>query len=270
MTAFLIAAVCLILIPVAFLFPVLLKRRNAPVQSPATLSNLHILREQLVDLERERAAGLLSEADFAEARDDLERRLIEENAPEAAPAAPTQGHPQNAPLAAALLALVLVVGGFSSYLLLGEPLALEAENRVQPAGHPASTMPTLEQITDMIGQLQAHLKDNPNDDAGWLNLARAYQAIGRSTEAIAAYEKIEARMNDDPDLLTDYAEVIALNAMPENPGDASPNAFRGKPRKLLLQALKLNPDHNKALFLAGAAAFEAGDKQEAARHWEKL
>jgi len=272
MNAFLIAAACLILLPVAFLFPVLLKRRNAPVQSPATAHNLQILREQLTDLERERAAGLLGEDDFAEARDDLERRLIEENAlgDKAASHAPLQSSVRNSPLTAVLLVLVLVLGGFSGYYVLGTPQALEAENLGKPAGHPTAAMPTQEQITAMIAQLEAHLAENPGDEVGWLNLAQTYQVLGRSADAVAAYAKVEARIEEDPDLLADYAEALALTAMPEKPGDAPPSAFRGKPRSLLLQALKLDPDHNKALFLAGAAAFEAGDKEEAASHWEKL
>ncbi|MCL2020655.1 MAG: c-type cytochrome biogenesis protein CcmI [Betaproteobacteria bacterium] len=269
MTAFLIAAVLLILLPVALLFPTLLKRRKALINSPAPVRNIHILREQLADLERERTADLLSEGDFIEAKEDLERRLIEENAPGERgdnEAAPVQNNAQNSPFAAALLILLLVVGGFSGYRWLGSPLALDAENIAHTTGHAA---PTAEQISGMVQQLEEHLRENPDDEEGWLNLALTYQMLGRPAEAVAAYEKVEARISADPDLLTSYAEALALTAIPEKP-DEKPTAFHGKPRRLLLEALQLEPEHPKALFLAGAAAFEAGDKQEAVVHWEKL
>jgi len=266
MTTFLIAAVVLILLPLAFLLPVFLKRRNEAVSSPYASRNLHILREQLAELERERATGLLGEEDFREAKEDLERRLLEENAQgEPAEAVSPQSHTPNSPFAAALLALLLVVGGFSGYLWLGAPQALDGEHIVHPAGN----MPTAEQIAAMLAHMEERVKENPADEEGWLNLASAYQMLGRPAEAVAAYGKAEARIGSDPDLLTGYAEVLALTAMPEKP-DSKPEAFKGKPRRLLLEALKLEPEHPKALFLAGAAAFEAGDKQEAASHWEKL
>ncbi|MCL2074881.1 MAG: c-type cytochrome biogenesis protein CcmI [Betaproteobacteria bacterium] len=264
MTAFLIAAILLILLPVALLFPVFLKRRNIPARSLAADRNLHVLREQLADLERERAAGLLSDSDFEEARTDLERRLIEENAPEQADTGAVVSG-QSSPFAAVLLTLLLVVGGFSTYFWLGEPLALD-ERLVQTIER---ADPTPEQISAAIEQLQEHLKANPDDEEAWLNLALANQMIGHSAEAVAAYERIEASIGANPDLLTAYAEALATMAMPQQP-DEKPAAFQGKPRRLLLEALKLEPEHPKALFLAGAAAFEAGDKQEAAVHWEKL
>ena len=34
--------------------------------------------------------------------------------------------------------------------------------------------------------------------------------------------------------------------------------------------MKLNPEYGHALFLAGAAALEAGDKAKAADYWEKV
>ncbi|MDR0233639.1 MAG: c-type cytochrome biogenesis protein CcmI [Zoogloeaceae bacterium] len=267
MTSFLIAALLLVLLPLAFIFPVLLKRGNTLVRSSPSSRNLHILREQLAELERERAAGLLSESDFGEAREDLERRLVEEDAlpveNQAAPVASGQNAARNAPLAAVLLTLLLVIGGFSGYLRLGTPVALEAETLAH------ATEPTPEQISGMVLRLEEHLKQNPEDEEGWLNLAQACQMLGRPAEAVAAYGRVEASLNDSPDLLTAYAEALALTAMPQKPDD-KPAAFQGKPRRLLLQALKLDPEHPKALFLAGAAAFEAGDKQEAATHWEAL
>jgi lipopolysaccharide biosynthesis regulator YciM len=47
-------------------------------------------------------------------------------------------------------------------------------------------------------------------------------------------------------------------------------AQAGKPRQLVEKALKLDPKHGHSLFLAGAAAMEAGDNKKGIAYWEAL
>jgi cytochrome c-type biogenesis protein CcmH len=68
-------------------------------------------------------------------------------------------------------------------------------------------------------------------------------------------------MNDAPDLLAAYAETIAM---------AGGKGLAGKPRQLVERALKIDPEHGHSLFLAGAAAMEAGDNKKGIAYWEKL
>ena len=80
-------------------------------------------------------------------------------------------------------------------------------------------------------------------------------------EAAEAYGKAEKMVNEDPDLLASYAETLAI---------ANGKGLKGKPIQLIERALKLDPKHSHSLFLAGAAAMEAGENKKAIAYWETL
>ncbi|MFM7533666.1 MAG: tetratricopeptide repeat protein, partial [Rubrivivax sp.] len=64
-----------------------------------------------------------------------------------------------------------------------------------------------------------------------------------------------------PSVLADLADAVALN---------QGRVLAGEPQRLIQAALALDPEHRKALALAGSAAFEARDYATAARLWEQL
>ncbi|MDR2637927.1 MAG: c-type cytochrome biogenesis protein CcmI [Zoogloeaceae bacterium] len=262
MTFFLLAAAFLVVLSVAFLLFPLLRRPSSPPSAEAgEAGNLAILREQLAELERERAAGKLDEADFVQAKTELQYRLLEENRPGAAEKA---ADGRSSPLLAAMCVLFLVACAFSGYILLGNPAALEPELFPQAAAQPSA-----EQFAEMTARLETHLRENPEDEQGWLMLARSYKALDRIQDAVAIYEKIEERLPDDAGVLADYAEALSLAALPAQKTGGG-TVFKGKPRQLLSRALELDPNHGKALFFAGAAAMEAGEREKAAEYWQRL
>ena len=113
----------------------------------------------------------------------------------------------------------------------------------------------------MVQKLAERMQANPDDMQGWLMLARSYKALGRFDEAVNAYGKAEKVVVESPDLLASYAEAIAM---------ANGKGLQGKPVKLIEMALKLDPKHGHSLFLAGAAAMEAGDNKKGIAYWEAL
>ena len=115
-----------------------------------------------------------------------------------------------------------------------------------PAGAAAAMTP--EKINEMVDRLAAKLKDNPSDLQGWARLARAYKVQGRLDEAATAYVKTGKLMETDPDLLTQYADLLATKA----------KSMQGKPSELVNKALTLAPKHPMALMMAGQAAYQAG------------
>jgi cytochrome c-type biogenesis protein CcmH len=105
------------------------------------------------------------------------------------------------------------------------------------------------------------MQEQPNDAEGWSMLARSYSVLGRHPEALAAYEKAVALRKDDPSLLADYADSLAVK---------NNRNLEGEPMKLVERALKLDPKHLKALSLAGSYAFARKDYLGAIKHWEKV
>jgi cytochrome c-type biogenesis protein CcmH len=254
MNQFAIFATLLIVVVAAFILPPLWLGLRAPnVKAARKETNLAIFRDQLAELSREKAEGTLAEADFDQSRHELQRRLLEEVHPAADAGAPVVQGPSRK-MAVALLVLLPILG-LLGYGILGNMKALDPMQTV------AQEQMTPEKINQMVASLAAKLKDNPDDMQGWLMLARSYKSLGRYDEAVQAYGKAEKIISDDPDQLASYAETVAM---------ASGKGISGKALQLVEQALKADPNHAHSMFLAGAAAMEAGDNKKGLRYWEPL
>ena len=254
MTQFAIFATLLVIVAAAFILPPLwLGLRPSAGKADRKQANLAIFRDQLTELERERSEGSLAESDFEQAKRELQRRLLEEVEPDAGAMTPgTHGPSRKLAVAILVLMPVLAVLGYG---MLGNPNALD------PTRIAAPPQMTQEQINDMVAKLAARMEANPDNMQGWLMLARSYKTMGRYAEAAEAYGKAEKVINDDPELLASYAETIAM---------ATGNGLTGKPSQLVERALKIDPQHPHSLFLAGAAAMEAGDNKKGIAYWEAL
>jgi len=250
MTGFLIAAALLVAFTLLFLLTPLLRRRAASAEASRAAINAGIYRDQLAELERDFVAGGLNQADYEESRRELSRRLIEDAGAEVATAAQAQP----AKRSAVLIGLALPLAAALAYFTLGNVPALSPQSAQQPKV-------TAEQIEEMVAKLAARMEQNPEDSKGWLMLARSYKAMGRYEEATRAFGKAEKVVSEDPHMLSEYAEALAL---------ATGGSLRGKPSELLARALKLDPDFPDALVLAGTAAYEREDFVAAAAHWERL
>lgn len=254
MTQFAIFAIALIVGAIAIVLrPLLLARPAKDEAIDRKAANLGIFRDQLAELEREKADGSLADADFEQARAELQRRLLEE----VDGTAVGGGDPAHAPSRKTAIALIVLLPLLSlgAYGLLGNPRALDP---AQVAERPQLTP---EQIEGMVAKLAERMQKNPEDMQGWVMLGRSYKALGRDAEAAQAFAHAEAAISDNPDLLAVYAETLAT---------ANGRQLAGKPRQLVDRALQINPNHAHALFLAGAAAMEAGENAKAAGYWEAL
>ena len=253
MTPFAVFAFLLLLTTLALLFPGLwFGQRRRAVDADRKRTNLAIYRDQLAELEREHAEGSLATDDFEQARTELQRRMLEEVSPQdEAIVSTTQRSRPTAMVLVFALPLLAVAG----YALLGNPLALNPEKAV------AQPQMTAEDINAMVEKLAARMQENPDDTNGWLMLARSYKMLGRYDEAVAAFGKAEKAVAEDPEQLASYAETLAM---------ASGKGLSGKALELVNQALKLNPQHAHALFFAGMAAMERGDRSAAIGYWETL
>ncbi|MFI4981130.1 MAG: c-type cytochrome biogenesis protein CcmI [Nevskiales bacterium] len=249
---FLLAAVLLTVLILAWLLRPLLRgpraTSNAANASRQAL-NSAIYRDQLIELESDRAAGSLAEADCEQARVELQQRLLQDAAQaDVVPAATSPARPS-----ALALALLLPLGAALMYLWLGHPGAMTpppAEHQVASAG-----------FEEMVESLAARLKQNPDDLQGWVMLARSYKAMQRFDEAEKAFEHIVGIDASDPALLTEYADLLAFRTR---------GNFEGKPLDLVNRALKVDPLNPMALNLAGTAAFNRQDFAAAAGYWTTL
>lgn len=254
MIAFALVAAAMVAVALAWVLVPLLRRRAAgDVDRDA--SNAAILRAELAELDADLARGALAPEKHAEARRELERRVLEETSAAASTA------PQRAsPWAAAALASLLPVAAVLLYLVLGTPEALGPQARA-PAGADGGHQFTREEVEKMVADLAARLEREPDNAKGWIILARSLAVMNRNEEAAQAFERAVRLVPDDPDLLADYADTLAV---------AQGGGLAGKPLELAQRALALDPAHWKALALIGTEAFNRKDYKTAIAFWEKL
>lgn len=118
-------------------------------------------------------------------------------------------------------------------------------------------------IRNMVDGLAAKLKDNPDDVAGWLRLGRARGVLGDRAAAKEAYAKAAALRPNDVEVLVAYADAIVTAAEPAPPP-------RAELEPLVNRILARDPDEPRGLWLSGALALSAGDKETARTRWSRL
>lgn len=254
MTAFVIVSALLVIAILALLLlPLLRRSQGASAAANGSELSLQVLREQVAELERERAAGRLDAASFERERMELEQRAIEDYE-----AAGQQTADQRRPWLAGLVALAIPLAAAGLYSLLGAPAAMTGTASQASAGNHAMNP---QQLQAMTIKLAERLQQNPQDGQGWLMLARSYAMLRRFSESAAAFGRATSLLPPDAGLLADYADTLAM---------AQGRRLAGDPEKLIAQALAVDPNHIKALALRGSAAFERQDYRVAIADWEKI
>jgi cytochrome c-type biogenesis protein CcmH len=265
MSAFWLLAAGMLLLALVFVLPPLLGRGPRAAVSQREL-NLAVYRARLAELEGERDSARISETQFAQAKAELMQDMLEDVDPEdeAQAAAPRAGR-----LAAVVMAILLplaVLGIYNttgSWRLIDAPQPQAAAGTARPAQEqPAQGEQAAPSIEEMVERLAARMQQEPGDLEGWVMLGRSYFILKRYSDAAQAYANVMALAEEEtPDLLADYAEVLAL---------AHGNTMAGAPAKLLERALAIDPDHPKSLWYGGLAAYDVKDYPVAVERWEKL
>jgi len=259
MWVFLAIVMVLIAVVLVMVLPTLL-RPQATTQNDANAKNREIFRQQFDEISQDKANGVLDEAQFQIAKSELERRMLDEVGIATTTTINTE---PDRKLAIAITVLVPLLA-FWLYVKIGQPEVL-----LKPVGEVpvVSDVSTLEHramagdIEPLLVALKDKLVENPENGEGWALLARSYVSLGRHAEAVPAYEKAAKIITDDPQLLADYADALAV---------ASGGKLAGAPEDLVNQALKLDPHHQKALMLSATIAYDKQNYKEAIQIWERL
>ncbi len=252
MTAFIVAAIAMVVIAIAWiLWPLLRRSESRTVDHGA--ANVSIFRDQFADLEADLARGTLSPEQYSESKTELERRLLDDV--RASGAAPDGRRSHR--WIAVVVALITPLAAAALYLQVGSPAGLSPGTAL--ASNEGEV--TRERIETMITDLKKRLDKEPTNAETWALLARTQYAVGNFSEAAAAYAKVSALLPENADLIADYADALAMS---------QGRTFTGRPLELVRRALVLNPKQWKALAMAGSEAFERRDYVAAIDYWQRL
>jgi cytochrome c-type biogenesis protein CcmH len=257
MIVFFLIAATLLIGALFFVLPPLMGKRLRRGEISHGETNLSIYRDQLRELDADLENGTLDRAQYESAKREIERRVLEESGGDEAAGA--GGGPQWTLAVGIAVAVPLIA--ISMYVLLGNPIALDASKVEAQAqaqgGHDVSP----ERIARMVEDLKARLKSNPDDIEGWVMLAKTTQALGRHEESVLAFRELVKRVPPDAQLLADFADTLAV---------AKGRSLAGEPAQLIEQALKVDPNNVKALALGGTVAYQQKDYAKAAGLWRRI
>lgn len=209
-----------------------------------------VYKDQLAELDRDRASGLIDASESEAARIEVSRRLLK-----AAGAPDKAGGSSRAGRAATLLLALVVVPAVSAalYYRLGAPQAAapkQAETRKEG--------PT---FAEMVAQVEAHTKKDPDDARAWQALAPVYMRSGRFQEAADAWRNLVRIKGDSAELQQSIGEALMAAA----DGVVTADAKQAFDRALALDATAVG-----ARYYLGVAAAQDGRADDARKVWTDL
>ncbi|WP_022704532.1 c-type cytochrome biogenesis protein CcmI [Pseudorhodobacter ferrugineus] len=238
-----------------------------------------VYRDQLAEIERDQARGIIAEDEIKRLRSEVARRLLATDRVEAVAEVSKSG-----PRSVWVLGTVALVlaAGFGGYAWLGQPgygdLPLKAriiiaeerraerrDQAVLEAALPAR--PALEAVdpafVELVEKLRAAVANRPDDLQGQMLLARNEANLGNLTAAYRAQERVLAIKGaeaTDADLLTQATLMVQAAD-----GQVSPEA-----EALFQSVLARSPDNDTALFFTGIVNMQVGRYDLAFAYWKRL
>lgn len=217
-----------------------------------------VYRDQLRELERDRARGLIDGRDAETARLEIERRLLAaDTGAEGTPPPRAAGSPALAiglalalPLAAVLLYLALGAPGVPD-----EPYAARGPERALAAANGRLD------LDKTVAALEEKLKADPNRAEDWLLLGRSQAALGQWQKSAEAYQQALRLTKGRPDIAAAYGEMLVLAA----DGIVTPRA-----QEAFTVAEGRDPKNEVARFYLALADAQAGNAESAIAAWQKL
>ncbi|QLF94554.1 c-type cytochrome biogenesis protein CcmI [Pseudomonas sp. ABC1] len=247
MIDFWIFAGLLLLLALAFLLLPILRGRRAQTEEDRTALNVALYQERLAELEAQRSAGTLSDAQSEAGRADAARELLGDTEQTSGPRSATLG--KAAPLLAALLVPLL---GLGLYLHWG------ASDRLQLTRQFAEPPRT---AAEMLERLEAAVKVQPDSAEAWYFLGRTYMSQERAVDAVPAFGKAVELAGRDPQLLGQWAQAQYF---------ASERTWTPGLQALADEALQGDANEVTTLGLLGIAAYEEKRYADAVGFWQRL
>ena len=249
--------ITLVLLIVAF--PWLRNKNHAKQDS---LSNTQIVKQRLAELDREVQEGLISEHDKRQAVDELKLALVDESA--------FKSHKTgNAKLPLAIGAVLAIACGVIVYAQVNQmgrvtqaSQAIEAlpELSQQLASGNANNL-TQQDIASLALAIRQRLREEPEDDTGWMYFGRLMLSIGQEVQAIEAIDKAVSLAPSNS------ANRITLAQALMTTGDVN-NLERAQ--SILLGLLNDNPANDNLALMMAVVSAQLGDLENTQRFYKQV
>ncbi len=249
--------ITLVLLIIAF--PWLRSKNHAKQDS---LSNTQIVKQRLVELEREVQEGLISEHDKRQAVDELKLALVDESAFESH----KTGNAKLPLVIGGVLALVCGIVVYAQVNQMGRVAkaqqAIDAlpELSQQLASGNANNL-TQEDIASLALAIRQRLREEPQDDTGWMYFGRLMLSIGQEVQAIEAIDKAVSLSPSNS------ANRITLAQALMTTGDVN-NLERAQ--SILLGLLQDTPQNDNLALMMAVVSAQLGDLDNTRRFYQQV
>lgn len=238
------------LLAVALLAPLL--RRSATAGGEHD-HDVEVYRDQMAEVDRDAAAGLISAEEAENARAEIGRRLLS-SADKASKETDASPKASRHPLAQAFIILLLPALGIGLYLYAGSPGVPDAPLAARLA-NPGNDVALL------LAKAENHLIQNPDDGAGWDLVAPIYLRNRRPTDAANAYRQAIRIRGESAERLSGLGESIVASNQGLINSEAT-DAFR--------KALSIDRNDARAEFYLAFAMEQEGRRMEALAAFQSL
>lgn len=235
--------------------------RRAPAEDNRDRHSLEVYRDQLAELERDVARGVLDDREAATAKQEIERRILSLN-----PGTDTSDGgrmSKGARLTAAALVVVVPLAAIAIYAWYGSPNMPDqpmaerwADDRLVFDGGP-----TFGDVRRMIARFEQTLAEDPDNAENWATLAGAYALLEQYGQAAEAMGRAAALEPDNAERQSLLGEFLVLGAGGTVSNEAA-DAFRA--------AIAADPFQPVARFYLALARAQEGDVAGAMADWQAL
>jgi cytochrome c-type biogenesis protein CcmH len=217
----------------ALLVPFMRKSLDAP--NPDSDFDRAIYRDQLQELDRDKARGLIGEAEAQAARNEISRRLLQVPRPEALAAGNRYA------LFAVLLVPLIALPVYAKY---GSPRMPDVPLQERLKGAIAN-----QDFAALVATVEAHLVEAPNDVEGWRVLAPAYKREKRWNDAAEAYANVLRLAPPTSETINDFGEMLVF---------ANEGLVTHEAQRAFTEALRLDAKNPRAKFYYNMALKQEG------------
>lgn len=256
---YLVVAALLTLVLVLILAPWFIRRQHARADY---LSNTQIVRQRLAELERELREGLISDADKAQAEQELKLALVDESAF-------VQARRKGARLPLVIGAVIAAIAGGWVYMSVNQ---LQQVERAQAA---IDNLPQLsdrlargdmanftqQDIADLALAIRQRLRQTPEDDRGWMYLGRLRMALGQAQQAKEAIERAVKLAPQQRENRITLAQVLMSS------GEA---AQLSRAQAILSALLEETPRNDNLALMMAVVSGQLGDLTRTRRYFSQV
>ena len=253
---FMLLGIAIAVIVVLFLLLPLFSRKTKTPGKDRDAVNVEVAAAHLSELKEELQSGQISDEQFQRYRLELEKTALEE-LDDSKDISQEETVKTGNTVLAVIIALVIPLLSLFIYQQIGSEEALSG---VQTSPQ-QNNVHSQKELEEFIRSVEKDVEENPESVESRMALGQVYVELKRYSDAAAVYRQLYLLRSKDPAILLDYAEALAL---------FHDNRLIGRPTELLNEVLAIEPDNGRALWLAGFASLQAGDRDQTLMHWQRL